>query len=307
MIYDTIIIGGGIAGLQASIQLARCLHQVLVIDSGQGRSLIAKNYRNILGYPDGISGHELRSSGAAQARELGVHFVSGEVIALHEDEVFSVTLEGNQQRYQAKTILLATGITDPFPSIPGLSACLGESIFICPDCDGFETINRKTAVIGAGPNAADLAEILLYFTRKLIVINHTGTPIPDEKNKRLASEGIPVITAAVTRIAHEQGQVRDMDLSSGESLTVEKAFLAFPGAKVNSHLLEPFQPIRLGNGHLMVNPRTKETSHRNIWAVGDVIAHSQQVTIAMGDGSQAAIWMHKRLLEMTRQRALVTS
>lgn len=303
MVYDTIVIGGGIAGLQASIQLGRCLHRVLVIDRMQGRSLIAKKYRNILGYPEGISGLELRQAGELQAKQLGVEFTTGEVISLAEDERegFTVTLRECGHTYSAKTILLATGISDPFPAIPGLASCLGESVFICPDCDGFETVNRKTAVIGAGPNAADMAEILLYFTDKLIVINHTATPIPEEKWMMLRENGIQVYETPVIRVGEEQGEIDYVHLATGDTLQVEKAFLAFPGAQVHTRLLEPFQAIRLQNGHVMVNPRTKETSYRNIWAVGDIVAHSQQVTIAMGDGSQAAIWMHKRLLQMAGQ------
>ncbi|XOS93972.1 hypothetical protein ACLMAB_11635 [Brevibacillus laterosporus] len=70
---------------------------------------------------------------------------------------------------------------------------------------------------------------------------------------------------------------------------------------MNSDLLQAFRIQLLPQGHVQVDPRTKETNHRNIWAAGDVNAHSQQVTISMGDGSQAAIWIHKRLLELTQE------
>src|SRR3954449_8067559 len=80
MNFDCIIIGGGIAGLQASIQLGRYMHKVLVIDSGYGRSTLCRSYHNILGWPDGISGEELRRLGRQQAEKLGVAFVQDEVV-----------------------------------------------------------------------------------------------------------------------------------------------------------------------------------------------------------------------------------
>ncbi|MGE5701536.1 MAG: NAD(P)/FAD-dependent oxidoreductase [Clostridia bacterium] len=300
LIYDTLIIGGGIAGLQAAIQLGRSLHKVIVVDHGKGRSTIAKKYRNILGYPQGISGESLRSNGEEQARELGVVFMYGEVTALSQkaDHAFvaEVMHGSGNEAVVARTVLVASGIKDPFPTIPGLTQCLGESLFICPDCDGYEIIGKHALVIGSGKYALEMADTLQYFTNRLTVINHTLTP--SEAEPFTTTDGqIRVIDEPISEIFHKDGQMQAVQLVSGERISVEKGFLAFPGAKVQSTLLEKFQVDRLENGHVLVNPRTKETSYRNIWAAGDIVAHSQQVTISMGDGSQAAIWIHKRLLE----------
>ena len=94
MNFDCIIIGGGIAGLQASIQLGRYMHKVLVIDSGDGRSTLCRSYHNILGYPDGVSGQQLREIGRRQAEKLGIHFLNGKVESIaKENKSFQVSVK----------------------------------------------------------------------------------------------------------------------------------------------------------------------------------------------------------------------
>lgn len=306
MEYDTLIIGGGIAGLQAAIQLGRSLHQVIVADSGNGRSVVARNYRNILGYPDGVSGKALRSLGEQHARQVGVSFLHGEVTLLEKEATgsflaFLQTKEQQEVQIRAKTILLSSGIKDPFPEIPGLDPCLGESLFICPDCDGYEIVNQPAVVIGSGTHAVQMAGILRYFTTEAItVINHTGVPIGTDDELILQKERIRIYNEPIRQIHQVRGQLFRVELASGKAVEVKKGFLAFPGAKVQTSLVRLFPVKRLENGHILADPRTKETSCKNIWAAGDVLAHSQQVTISMGDGSQAAIWIHKRLLDMQK-------
>ncbi len=298
MTYDTVVIGGGIAGLQASIQLARSLRRVVVIDNHRGRSVLARQYRNILGFPEGVSGETLRHMGVKQAERLGVQFVRKEAVSLEQDAggIFHVKVKDEEQ-ISGKTIVIATGMTDVLPPIPGLVECLGESVFICPDCDGYEIIDRETAVIGRGQNAIALARILTRFSHRLILINHTGTPVDARDRELVRNMNVPLLEAQVERMEQEGGHLQALQLSTGERLEISRAFLAFPGARANTGLLQPFSVTCNEQGYIIVDPRTKETSYRNIWAVGDIVAHSQMVSIAMGDGSQAAIWIHKRLME----------
>lgn len=301
MIYDTIVIGGGIAGLQAAIQLSRSLHKVLVIDKKTGRSVLARKYRNILGYPEGVSGMELRNQGEQMAKRFGATFIQGEATFCEQNQehVFCVTTREHEETFMAKTLLISTGITDPLPAIPGLVECLGESIYICPDCDGYEVQKKRTVVIGSGKQALQMAKELTYYTNDIVVINHSLTLL-DKDDQRMAKEwGECYRNEEILSLQQQNGFLSSVTLRSGEEITVERGFLAFAGAHVNSDLLQAFHIQLLNQGHVQVDSRTKETNHRNIWAAGDINAHSQQVTISMGEGSQAAIWIHKRLLELT--------
>ncbi|WP_343071617.1 NAD(P)/FAD-dependent oxidoreductase [Brevibacillus choshinensis] len=299
MRYDTIIVGGGIGGLQTAIQLARSLRRVAVVDIPGGRSTVAKAYRNVLGFPDGISGEGLRKIGREQAVKYGAILIEDEVTRLegNPDHSFFVHTKDGHAPLQTRTLVLATGIRDPFPTIPGIQECLGTSTFLCPDCDGFESVEQNTAVIGAFPQAMEMADELSFYTSKIFLVNHAKSPVEPEIREEISRKGYSLVDQTVDQLLHVEGRLRGLILASGDRLEVNRAFLSFPGAKVQTSLLEPFSVQLNEKGHVLTNPRTKETDHPNLWAVGDITLHSQQVAIAMGDGALAAIWIQKRLRE----------
>ncbi|MGE7759971.1 NAD(P)/FAD-dependent oxidoreductase [Peribacillus sp. NPDC097895] len=294
---DCIVIGGGIAGIQAAIQLGRYKHRILVIDSAQGRSSIAKAYHNILGWPDGVSGNHLRTLGRQHAEKFDVEFLDDTVVSIEKkhDEFFIKTK--NDAEYQAKTIFLGTGITDNIPPIKNIYSTLGTSTYICPDCDGYEIMDKQTVVIGGGNTGASMALTLLYWSKDIIYVNHLKSKIDDKYREKLMKNQIPVFEEEVEEVLVDaKQQMTAIQLITGKIIEAEKAFTAFKGNKLNNELA-----IQLGvevneNNHVVVHPRTKETNIEGVWAGGDLVAHSEQVTISMGDGTQAAIWIHKRLL-----------
>ena len=294
---DCIIVGGGIAGLQASIQLGRYNHDIAVIDSGHGRSTIAKDYQNILGWPDGVSGNQLRSLGKEHAEKLGVEFITDTVTSLEKiQDKFLISTEKGYQ-YETKTVFLGTGITDNLPTIKNLYPTLGTSTYICPDCDGYEIKNKKTIVIGGGNTGANMALTLLYWSSDIMYVNHSKTEIDRTLRKKLDAHQIPLFEEEVQELhIDENQQLTSIQLVNGTSIKAEKAFTAFKGNKLNNALAKQIGVDVNETEHIHVNPRTKETNIMGVWAGGDLAAHSEQVTISMGDGTQAAIWIHKHLL-----------
>lgn len=307
--YDCIIIGGGIAGLQAAIQLGRYRRKTLVIDRGDGRSSLCRRYRNVLGYPDGVAGPELREIGRRQASGYGVQFVQGE--ATHIDkEGFGFRVQctaegGGRNVYECKALLLATGVGDRHPPLPGLRECLGLTVFICPDCDGYETAGKRTVVMGSGNSGASLAAALLYFGSDLIFINHDGAEVAEGLAARLREASVETIDAPIERVltsgAPEEGRFAGVILADGRTVEGERGFIAFGGNEVRSDLAKQLRVERMENRHIVTDPRTKMTSVPGVWAAGDVAVHSEQLTIAMGEGQQAAIWMHKWILAREKE------
>lgn len=295
---DCMIIGGGIAGLQAAIQLGRYQHNITVIDSRNGRSTIAKDYQNILGWPEGVSGNQLRNLGRQHAEKFGVDFRDDFVISLEKKEdKFSICTDTNLQ-YEAKTIFLGTGITDNIPAIKNLYSTLGTSTYICPDCDGYEIRNKQTIVIGDGNTGASMALTLLYWSQDITYVNHTKTAINEAYRKKLDEKQISIYEDKIQEVLTDDAQgLRAVLLENGKIIEGKKAFTAFKGKKLNNNLAKQLGVDLNETNHVYVNPRTKETNIPGIWAGGDLVAHSEQVTISMGDGTQAAIWIHKRLLE----------
>lgn len=161
MIYDCIIIGGGIAGLQAAIQLGRYQHSVLVIDAGDGRSAICRSYHNILGYPDGVSGEHLRTMGRNHAESLGIEFLLEKVEKVEKEEQDFIVSVHNGSVYKGERILFATGVMDRIPPFPSLFPCLGHSVYVCPDCDGYEIKEKHTLVLGSGNVVAHSEQVTI--------------------------------------------------------------------------------------------------------------------------------------------------
>ena len=299
MKYDCIIVGGGIAGLQAAIQLGRYMHQVLVIDSSDGRSTLCRSYHNILGYPDGVSGQHLRDTGRRQAEALGIQFLQEKAESAAKTEAgFEVTVSDGDT-YRSKRLLLATGVMDRIPEdlLPSLMPCLGTSVYVCPDCDGYQVKGKCTIVIGSGVTGVEMVKTLSYWTKDLVYINHEGKSISDEDREFFYEKKILYIETPIEKVVTDESQLQGFLLENGEEVSGNYAFTAFGGNEVRSQLAKQLGVELLENKHIVCDPRTKMTNIQGVWVAGDVAAHSEQVTIAMGEGSQAAIWIHKDIIQ----------
>ncbi|MEF3352561.1 NAD(P)/FAD-dependent oxidoreductase [Paenibacillus sp. GYB006] len=302
MIQDCIIVGGGIAGLQAAIQLGRYAeHKVLVIDYGEGRSSLCRSYHNILGFPDGISGEELRKRGRHQAESYGIEFIHDRVVKAHKEEGgFTLTGE-NGTEYKAKTLLLATGLTDRHPELPGLKNTLGMSVYVCPDCDGYEIKNKKTIIMGSGTAGAGMARILSSKTPDLTYINHEQADIPSEILQKLKDKKIEYIEEPIEKIEEqEDGMISTVILINGRRIEAERGFIAFGNNKVHSELAEQLGAEVADNKHVAADGRSRMSTVENLWIAGDLGIHSEQAAVAMGDGVLCGIWINKTLHHMKK-------
>lgn len=296
-IYECIIVGGGIAGLQAAIQLGRYRHHVLVIDAHNGRSNLCRAYHNLLGWPDGVSGETLRTLGRKQAERLNIQFADDEVIAAKKKEKKFLLFGRSGQTYEAERLLLATGVKDRIPPIDNLVPCLGTSIYVCPDCDGYEVTNKKVIVLGAGTAGANMAKTLLYWTNDITYVNHDGEELSLDLQQQLSQQGIHYVREPIQSVLVTEGPFFcGVRLQNGTVLTGERGFIAFGNNQVNTELAKQLGVERLENKHIPTDARTKQTNVKNIWAAGDIGVHSEQVAIAMGEGVQAAIWIHKSIM-----------
>ncbi|MCG7382396.1 NAD(P)/FAD-dependent oxidoreductase [Paenibacillus sp. ACRRY] len=300
--YDCIIVGGGLAGLQAAIQLGRySSHQVLVVDAGEGRSTLCRTYHNILGFPEGVSGEELRSKGRMQAEKTGVAFEKDRIIQA-ERVGEQIQLTGSSGRsYSARTVLLATGLSDRFPAIPGLRPTLGRSVYVCPDCDGYEIQDRRTILLGSGEAGANMAMILIERTDDLLYINHEQKPISAELHRSMKEAGVRYLEAAVQEVQQtEDGHITGVLTEDGQIYESERGFIAFGGNRVHFELAEQLGAVIADNKHVEADRRSLQAAP-NVWIAGDLGLHAEQATVAMGEGSIAAIWIHKELQKIKKE------
>jgi thioredoxin reductase (NADPH) len=299
--YDCIIVGGGIAGLQAAIQLGRYEHDILVVDANDGRSTICRCYHNLLGWPDGVSGEQLRSLGREQAGSYGVEFQLDRIVNARKDKGEFILDGKGGNHYVAKKLLLATGVKDNIPKIENLEPCLGLSVYVCPDCDGYEVKAKKVVIMGSGETGAEMAQTLNYWSDDIIFVNHESKEISEATKGKLQEKNIGYVEGNISEaIVEGESDFKGVRLKNGEVVYGEKGFIAFGGNKVHTELAEQLGVEIMDNKHINADARSKQTNVEGVWAAGDIVAHAEQVSTAMGDGSIAAIWIHKKLISEKR-------
>jgi len=300
-IYDVAIVGGGPAGLSAAIWLARYLHQVVLIDSGDPRNWETRGVNGFLGLPR-IRPAELRAKGREEARHYGANLVDDTVthVAQRHDHDFTLTL-GSGPEMTARRLLLAIGLKDVWPDIPGLERVYGETAHVCPDCDGYETRDLKTVVIGRGRKAVGMALNLTTWTRDIIICTNGESPELDDNEycRKLDALNIPVLTDRVVSVCGRAGRVHCLALETGMELDADKIFFAigqYPADDLGAQL----QCARDAGGHIIVD-RHYHTSVPNVYAAGDIVPGAQLAIAAASDGAIAALAIHKSLIPEARQ------
>ena len=294
--YDVAIVGGGPAGLSAGIWLARYLHRVVLVDSGDPRNWETRGVNGFLGHPD-VQPADLRRMGRDEARRTGVTLVDGmcDRVEKHDDEHFELALAAGA-RLQASRVLLAIGLKDVWPDVPGLEHVYGSDAHVCPDCDGRECIDRKVVVLGAGRKAVGMALDLTTWTRDIIICTN-GRParldLPEYCDK-LDALNIPVIEEPIRRVDHNGARVRSLTFESGLALDADKIFFAigqYPADDLGAQL----GCERDDDGHIVVDD-AYHTSVLNCFAAGDIVPGPQLAIAAASDGAIAALAIHKSLV-----------
>ena len=300
---DVAIVGGGPAGLSASIWLARYLHRVVLVDSGDPRNWETRGVNGFLGLP-GIRPAELRGRGRDEARAAGATLVDGvcDTVGRGDDGIFELALAGGEL-LRARRLLLAIGLKDVWPDIPGLEQVYGANAHVCPDCDGRECVGKKVVVIGSGRKAVGLALDLTAWTRDIIICTN-GEPatldLPEYCTK-LDALNIPVLTDRVTQVCCEGNRIHCLRLDDGKQLDTDKIFFTI-GQYPSDDLGAQLGCERDDEGHIVVDAHG-HTSVRNVFAAGDVTPGSQLAITAAAEGATAAMSMHRSLVPEGRKLA----
>jgi thioredoxin reductase len=294
--YDVAIVGGGPAGLSAASWLARYLHRVVVVDSGDPRNWETRGINGYLGLP-GIRPAELRGTGRDEARALGVALIDSicETVTKLGENSFELVLDDGAS-VRARRLLLAIGLRDVWPDIPGLERVYGANAHVCPDCDGYECVDKKVVVIGSGRKAVGMALNLTTWTRDIIICTNGEPPDLDlqEYCEKLDALNIPVLESPIVCVKHSGARVHALDFANGMSLDTDKIFFAigqYPADDLGAQL----GCDRDAGGHIVVDD-AYHTSVENCFAAGDIVPGPQLAIAAASDGAIAALAIHKSLV-----------
>ncbi len=298
--YEVAIVGGGPAGLSAAIWLGRYLHSVVVVDAGDPRNWETRGIHGYLGL-EGVTPAELRGRGRDDARRFGATLIDAAVThaAKTDDDDFELWLDSGAT-IRASRILLAIGVHDVWPDVPGLEKCYGATAHVCPDCDGYEARGLKTVVIGSGRKAAGLALALTTWTREIVICtNGIAAGITSEILGKLDALNIPILEAPIEKITSNDKEARSVDLGGGMCLDCDQIFFAI-GQEPSDDLGAQLGCERDDIGRVVTDMHF-HTSVWNVFAAGDIIHGPQMAIAAAGIGAVAAVSIHHSLLPDQRK------
>lgn len=284
--YDVIIVGAGPAGLSAAVYCSRGRTKTLVIgDITQSRACKAKELDNYLGFPSGISGRKFVELGAAQVERFGGKIVPGEVVGIKPFDQFEVELASGS-KYQAKAIILATGVSSKASGIRNEEALVGMGVSYCANCDAFFYRDRRVAIIGSANLAAKEALELLPHTRDVTIFSHGQTfEISPNLLEELQNEKVTLRDEKVVEFVGN-GRLEALRLDSGELWAVDGAFLAHGTA--SSLDFARTLGLQIDKNHIVVDADGK-TNFPGVFAAGDCAGPPLQAAKAVGQGCCAAI------------------
>lgn len=296
-ILDTIIIGGGPAGLTAAIYLARYHRDFQVIDAGKSRAALIPTSHNHAGFPEGISGKYLLARMTAQAQKYGAPIMSGTVAELgrRTDGLFAASVDG--KHLLARTILLATGVVDIEPDLPDIADAIQNGfVHHCGICEGYESQDKRLGVIGHASSGLHEALFLRSYSRDITLLS-LGCPmtLSDEERQRAEAAGIAIVEDAIASVVIEDGKIRSLTSHTGSCRPFDAIYSAL-GSKARSDIVRDLG-TKLNNKGCVVTDAHQRSSTDGLFVAGDVVRSLDQISVAMGEAAIAATAIHNRLRE----------
>lgn len=293
--FDVAVVGGGPAGLSAAITLGRARRRVVVFDHGKPRNFAARAVHCFLGL-DGLSPGELRERGRNEACAYGVTFVDGEVTAAHclandNSQLTAFAIVTATRVTHVRSLLLATGMIDRLPEIPGVEKEYGRIVHHCPYCDGYEHRDQSLIALGSAESAPKLGAMLLAWSNDVTVCTN-GEELPETAKVKLSRLGIAYHEARITKL---EGQSKAICFDDGTHISCEALFFS-SGQSQKSDLFSMLGCQRDEEG-LVVTQKKQCTSVCGVYLAGDADGDVQFAVVAAAEGAIAATAIHQDLLD----------
>ena len=295
-LHETIVVGGGPAGLSAALVLGRCMRRVLVCDSRAYRNERSAALHCFVSQ-DGIPPSWLLQEARRQLQRYEtVSIQAATVTGVDRRRGRFVLATGDGRELQARTLLVATGVVDELPPLEGIEPLFGRSVHVCPYCDGWEHRNAPIAAYGRGDKGAGLALLIRQWTDDVVLCTGGLPGLSDVQHHQLLRRGIAVREQPILKLHGEQGSLRAIEFRDGSRLPRQALFFN-TGQHPRSPLLERLGCAFDDDGGVRC-AETGETSIGGVFVAGDVSRDVQLAIIAAAEGARAALAINKRLLEL---------
>jgi thioredoxin reductase len=299
--YDVVIVGGGAAGLSAALVLTRARRKVLLIDSGAPRNAPAKHMHGFLSR-DGLPPEKLLSLGRDEVEGYGGKIVEGVVTDLVTagNSGFWVLLSDGR-RISTRRLLVATGLRDELPNIPGLADRWARDVLHCPYCHGYEVRDQQLGVLGGSPETVRYAQIVRQWAKDVGLFVPSGFLTPLQRSELIA-RAIGIIEGGITRILTEDDHLRGVEMEDGKTVLRDVLFVP-PRFVPNNDLLAGLG-CEIDETGWAVKDRTGQTTVPGVWIAGNVANPRAQVITAAGEGSAAAMAINADLVDQDVKNAV---
>lgn len=275
--YDVIVIGSGPAGITAAIYAKRRNLSILVISKGNGALQKAEKIDNYYGFENGISGKELYENGVKQAKNLGIDFIEDEVINIEYINQF--TVETVNSKYEAKAVILATGVSRNVPHIKGIKEFEGKGVSYCAVCDSFFYKGKDVAVLGDGNYAIHEFETLKPVASSVTILTNGNTMV---ENRDSSIE----VNRKKIREFRGDTKLEEVEFEDNTTQNLNGVFIAM-GTASSSDLARKIG-ARIENNNIIVN-ENMETTVPGLFACGDCTGGLLQISKAVYEGAKAGL------------------
>jgi thioredoxin reductase len=307
--YDVVVVGGGAAGLSGALALGRSRRSVLVIDAGEPRNAPAAHAHNYLGR-EGIPPRELLEIGRAEVAAYGVEVLADRVVGLSgEADAFLVTTAGGR-RVTARRVLVATGMVDELPDVPGLAERWGVDVLHCPYCHGWEVRDQPIAILGDTPMAGHQGLLFSQLSDDVVIVVHDGVEIPDEELEKMSAIGVRIVRGTPREVVVDGDALVGLRLADG-SLLERSAIVVASRPHVRADFLAPLgiepTPFEMNGtafGSVIQVEPTGATSVPGIFAAGNATDVSMILVASAAHGVRVGAWINADLLTADATRAV---
>jgi thioredoxin reductase len=293
--FDVIIIGGSYAGLSAGMSLGRSLRNVLIINEGKPCNRQTPHSHNFITH-DGKTPKEIETLAKADViKYKTVDFFEGraEKIIRNEDH-FKIEVSSGE-RFYTKKIILASGVKDIMPNIPGFAECWGISVLHCPYCHGYEVRNEVTGILADGDMAFEFSKLIFNMTKKLTLFTNGKSTLSQEQTEKLKDHEITLNEDEIESIEHEKGQIRNINFKNGNTVSLKALYAKIPFEQ-NVEVSESLGCELTEHGFIKVDFMQK-TSVPGVFACGDNVTMMRSVANAVAQGNFAGAMVNKELSE----------
>ncbi|MVA75769.1 FAD-binding protein [Auraticoccus sp. F435] len=295
--HDVVIVGGGPAGLSAAVALARSLRRTVVVDAGEARNAPAAHAHNLLGR-EAVPPLELLAEGRREAERYGAEVVHDRAVAAGRDgDVLTVRLAGGRE-LRARRLVLATGLVDGLPELPGVREHWGSDVLHCPYCHGYEFRDRRLLVLGRDERSVHQALLFRQVSPDVTLLRHTMPEIDEDELEMLAARDVEVVDGAVARLRTEDGRLAGVELEDGRVLPADGVVVA-PTFSARTELFEQLGGVATPHpmGGTFIHSEGGRTDVPGVWAVGNASNLSAMVASSSAEGLLAGAMINAELVE----------